>query len=62
MSLEKIEQYIRELEAMKLYDQVKAERDKLIARVKEEKGANSTLFSEYKTAFRHLGVNLCPDS
>jgi chromosome segregation ATPase len=35
MSLEKIDEYIRELEAIKNYDRVKAERDSLLARVKE---------------------------
>jgi len=35
MSLEKIDEYIRELEAIKNYDKVKAERDSLLAKVKE---------------------------
>jgi len=35
MSLEKIEQYIKDLDAIKYYDQVKAERDRLATRVKE---------------------------
>jgi chromosome segregation ATPase len=48
MSLGKIEQYIKELEAIKNYDKIKAERDSLIARGRELEEAVSHLSSRVK--------------
>jgi arsenate reductase-like glutaredoxin family protein len=48
MSLGKIEQYIKKLEDVKNYDKIKAERDSLIAWVRELEKAVSHLSSRVK--------------
>jgi len=66
MSLEKIEQHIRELEAIKSYDHLKAERDRYAARVKEleqeveeERDAEEKLEGQLKSKMNEL-ENLKP--